>query len=381
MAERQVPVCVDGRLAAAAATGVASYARAMRDALAATGPAPLTLVDDQRGRFAEPVSLLEAARRHMAGRVRRRLLLTRDADQFHAADVFRLSQARFAATGKLLMLEAPGSPGIMHWTYPIPVWIRGWVNFYTIHDAIPLLSPELSDVDPRPLERRVKALSAVADRFLTVTEAARDQILKALSLRPSQVVNSGAAISALTPGDGQLPCGLRPGRYYLFCGLAEPRKNLPRLVAAWRSSGSPYPLVLTGPDHDSHQGVPGLVVLPYQERRVLIDLMRQARALLFPSLAEGFGLPVVEAMALGTPVLTANSGALAEVAGNAALLVDPLNEGAIATGIARLDCDAVLRSSLVARGHARAENFGPAPFGRRLRLLHDEFASDSRFDV
>lgn len=381
MPERQVPVCVDGRLAAADATGVASYARALRDALTATGPSPLILEDNQRGRFGARAPLPEAIRRHMKGRLRSQLSLARDPRRLHAPDVFRLAQARFAATGRLLTLRAPGPAGIMHWTYPIPAWISGWVNLYTIHDAIPSLFPELSAAQPRLLERRIRALTAVADRFVTVSRAARDQILAAFELPPSSVVDCGAAITALTPGDGHLPRGLEPGRFYLFCGLAEPRKNLPRLISAWRASGTPYPLVLTGPDHDVTRSEPGIVILPYQHRPVLIDLMRHARALLFPSLAEGFGLPVVEAMALGTPVLTADIRATAEVANGSALLVDPLDEGAIASAIIRLDQEDELRAALSTLGRERSRAFTIESFGARLRRLHDEFTSDSRFDV
>lgn len=381
MPERQVPVCMDGRLAAADATGVASYARAMRDALATTGPAALVLEDDQRGQFGARASLGEAIHRRLMGRLRGRLSLTRDAQRLYAPDVYRLAQARFAATGRLLMLDAPGRAGIMHWTYPIPAWIRGWINLYTVHDAIPLLHPELSGVAPDPLQRKIMAIAAVADRFLTVSNAACDQILSAVPLHPSSVVNCGAAVTALAPGDGHLPGGLKPGGYYLFCGLAEPRKNLPRLIAGWRASGTPFPLVLTGPEHDPAQRVPGLIILPYQERRALIDLMRHARALLFPSLGEGFGLPVVEAMALGTPVLTANNGALAEVADGSALLVDPRDAEAIARGIARLDGEDALRATLALKGRDRSRAFTVERFGARLRQLHNEFASDSRLDV
>ncbi|WP_169715643.1 glycosyltransferase family 4 protein [Sphingomonas mucosissima] len=353
----------------------------MRDALAATGPSPLILEDDQRGRFGVRASLRETIQRHMMGRLRSRLLLARDARRLYAPDVYRLAQARFSATGQLLILDAPGPPGIMHWTYPIPAWIRGWVNFYTIHDAIPMLGPELSGVAPDPLQRRIMAIGAVADRFLTVSDAARDQILSAFRLHPSSMANCGAAITALAPGDGHLPGNLRTGEYYLFCGLGEPRKNLPRLIAAWRASGTPFPLVLTGPDHDPAQREPGLIILPYQERQALIDLMRHARALLFPSLGEGFGLPVVEAMALGTPVLTANNGALAEVANGSALLVDPLDEEAIARGIGRLDHEDELRATLASLGRDRSRAFTVDRFGARLRQLHNEFTSDSRLDV
>ncbi|RZM22446.1 MAG: glycosyltransferase, partial [Sphingomonas sp.] len=115
----------------------------------------------------------------------------------------------------------------------------------------------------------------------------------------------------------------------------------------------------------------GVVVLPYQDRPVLIDLIRNARALVLLSLEEGFGVPVAEAMALGTPVLTADRGALAEIAGGAALLVDPTDAQAIADALRRIVDDAGLRATLAWRGLERAKAFAPAAFGARLTTLYD----------
>lgn len=375
---QKVPICVDGRLAASEGTGVASYAAAMRDALAATGEAALVLDDARRGQFGGTVSARQSAVRQVRARFGGPVRLRSEPGGLYARDVFRLAQARFAATGRLLDLMAPGPAGIAHWTYPVPARIDGWVNLYTIHDVIPLVTPELSPVAAVPLARRIDAITARADRIVTVSPSARRAIVSVLGLRASQVVDCGTAITALQP-DEKLPDGLVAEEYFLFCGLAEPRKNLPRLIDAWTASGTARPLVLAGPDHAAIPPRPGLVILPYQPRAVLMALMRHARALLFPSLAEGFGLPIIEAMALGTPVLTADRGAPAETSGGAALLVDPTDVGDIALGIARLDQDAALRMDLSSRGGTRSLAFSAASFGARLRLLHDEFAGDSRF--
>jgi len=88
----------------------------------------------------------------------------------------------------------------------------------------------------------------------------------------------------------------------------------------------------------------------------LITLIRGARALLFPSLYEGFGLPVLEAMTLGTPVMTSNTTSLAEVAGDAAVLVDPLDVRAMTKAVQRIDADTDLRADLARRGAERAKS-------------------------
>jgi glycosyltransferase involved in cell wall biosynthesis len=108
----------------------------------------------------------------------------------------------------------------------------------------------------------------------------------------------------------------------------------------------------------------------YMPYPLLISLVRGARAVLFPSLYEGFGLPVLEAMALNTPVLTSTQGALPEVAGDAALLVDPYYVDAIKAGIRALDNDEGLRRHLAAEGLIQARKFSPDAYRVRLKGLY-----------
>jgi glycosyltransferase involved in cell wall biosynthesis len=216
-----------------------------------------------------------------------------------------------------------------------------------------------------------------ADRIITVSSASRAAIFEAVGSFAPPIVDCGVAITELDRS-GALPAGLIKGEYYFFCGLAEPRKNLPRLIASWVASETRRPLVLAGPDLAALPPQDGLVLLPYQSRPALMELLASARALLFPTLAEGFGLPVAEAMALGTPVLTSNAGGAAETAGKAALTVDPSDKEAITAAIRLLDADDELCARLIDAGRRRARAFSPAVFGERLLRLHEEFAGDSR---
>ncbi len=163
------------------------------------------------------------------------------------------------------------------------------------------------------------------------------------------------------------------GGPFLFVGTLEPRKNLPRLLEAYRrfrdqaeAAGGPPPpdLNLVGGRGWGDSPLRGpiraleargaLRLEGYCQPARLWDLYGAARALLFPSLHEGFGFPILEAMAAGLPVLTADRGAMREVAGDAALLVDPDDSEAIAAALFRLDRDAALRARLIARGRERA---------------------------
>jgi glycosyltransferase involved in cell wall biosynthesis len=151
-----------------------------------------------------------------------------------------------------------------------------------------------------------------------------------------------------------------PERYVLFVGTVEPRKNLARLARAWRASVGPdVPLVLVGPagwgeGAPTGDGVLSIGVVSASDRDALYA---GASVVAYPSLREGFGLPVLEAMAQGAPVVTSSGTATAEVAGDAAVLVDPLDERAIGDALARLLGDPDGARTLGEAGRARAATF------------------------
>ena len=149
----------------------------------------------------------------------------------------------------------------------------------------------------------------------------------------------------------------RPGGPLLFVGDAEPRKNLAGLLAAYAryraEAADPAPLVLAGAAAGA-AGEPGVTGAPGPSAAELAALMDGARALVHPSLHEGFGLPLVEAMALGVPVVAVASAGAREVCGEAALLVEP---GGLAEGIAAVAGDPELRAGLAERGRERARSF------------------------
>jgi glycosyltransferase involved in cell wall biosynthesis len=160
------------------------------------------------------------------------------------------------------------------------------------------------------------------------------------------------------------------GEYLLHIGTLQPRKNLVRLIQAFsnlQSQISNLSLVLAGSKGwlydeifaevkqlglENHVLFPGRVI--EEDKAALIS---GAAAFVFPSLYEGFGLPVVEAMQCGTPVICSNTSSLPEVAGDAALLIDPLDVDALAEAMARLVVNAALRQALVERGYIQAQRF------------------------
>ncbi|MDQ6691720.1 MAG: glycosyltransferase family 4 protein [Candidatus Dormibacteraeota bacterium] len=162
------------------------------------------------------------------------------------------------------------------------------------------------------------------------------------------------------PSGGTLPMGLRPG-YVLAVGTLEARKNYGRLVAAHRSlKGTGAPLVIAGRPGWNGEAPPAgkdVHVLGHVDDATLAALYDNAALLAFPSLYEGFGLPLLDAMTRGLPAIVGNRGALAELGGHAVVCVDPEDEGAIAAALTRLLGDAGLRARLAEAGRRRAKGF------------------------
>ena len=193
-----------------------------------------------------------------------------------------------------------------------------------------------------------------ASRVACVSRRVADEAMRGFGVPPSkiEIVPNGVDEFFSPEGDEE--------DYVLYAGTLEPRKGLPDLIDAWRSL-SPRPrLVLCG---DEGWGspvarLPGVEVTGYVSRERLRDLYRHARVFVYPSRYEGFGIPPLEAMACGAPVIATRTGAIPEYAEGAALLIAPGDRDALRESLARILRDAALRRELRARGPERARLFG-----------------------
>ena len=247
----------------------------------------------------------------------------------------------------------------------------------TIHDVTFFRLPErYPPVRRFYLQAMTRLAARVADAIIVPSNAARDDVLQTLRVAASKVATVyEAPAQRFTPipeTAARAVAGIYgiDGPYVLSVGSLEPGKNRARLIRAMRmlrDSGFEHRLVVVGQKAWKFDDELALVAelgmqdrvqyLGYVNAEHLPALYSLAAVFAFPSLHEGFGLPVIEAMACGAPVLTSNSSATAEVAGDAAILVDPLSVDAIHDGLRRMFDDSSLCSELSARGRARASEF------------------------
>jgi glycosyltransferase involved in cell wall biosynthesis len=279
-----------------------------------------------------------------------------------------------------------------HYVLPRLVRCRSVV---TIHDCIHLMFPQYlpNRFALRYAKVSIGTAAKRATRVLTVSESSKRDILRFVDTEPDKIdviYNAYDERFAIDPNEEDV-VRVRErfqlqDEFVLYAGNVKPHKNLERLIEAFdivRRRGLDHlKLVMIGDEisrytalrravhrHQLHKYVRFLGYLPEE---TLAVMYRLAGVFVFPSLYEGFGLPPLEAMASGTPVVTSNVSSLPEVAGEAAVLVDPYDPVAIADGVFRVLTDEQLRKDLSRRGVARAGMFSWEQSVRRVRKIYGE---------
>lgn len=247
----------------------------------------------------------------------------------------------------------------------------------TVHDLSPLVLPQMynwksrawhSFINIKKLVKRADALIAVSEH----TKIALQEVLKVpeqkITVAPlgveQEFFNPSLDVDQLRQVRNIY--GL-PGDFILFLGTIEPRKNLETLIDAFERVNSPVNLVIAGKLGWKYKAITQRIEKSKKRRQIKLlgyipeadkpYIMKLAKTFVWPSLYEGFGLPVLEAMAVGTPALTSQLTSLPEVAGSTALLVNPYNPQDIASGLEDLLTNEQLRQRFTVQGIERAKNF------------------------
>jgi glycosyltransferase involved in cell wall biosynthesis len=292
----------------------------------------------------------------------------------------------------VLRRERPDVYHAPHYVLPVAVPCRSVV---TIHDCIHLMFPQYLPNRAAYAYARATMWAAArrSDRILTVSEASKRDILHFFNVPPEKIVVVYNAIDEhfwVTPGDEAI-ARVRERyqldhKFVLYVGNIKPHKNLVRLIEAFAelrtSEAEDLKLLIIGDEisrlpalrravhkHKLHKHVRFLGYLPDD---TLAILYRLASAFAFPSLYEGFGLPPLEAMASGTPVVTSNQSSLPEVTGDAAVLVDPYDVESIVDGLRRVLGDPALAADLGRRGQERAREFSWERSVEKIRQVYQD---------
>lgn len=276
----------------------------------------------------------------------------------------------------------------------------GWegAGVVTVHDLNFEVSPETIHPIRRAYLRHITRWSVHrARKVIAISQSTASDIVRLYGVPDEKLVVIPYGLDAIfTPDNARaLEPVVRqryslPERFLLFVGTLEPRKNLPRLLEAYalaRRHADLPPLVLAGAPGWQHKRILAqarelriekhVVLAGYISREYLPGMYAAASALLYPSLYEGFGLPPLEAMGCGTPVLASRTSAMPEVMGDGGVLVDPHHVQQIADGILRITRDELLRRQVVEQGLERAKRFRWDEAARRTLEVIEEIYSPS----
>lgn len=244
----------------------------------------------------------------------------------------------------------------------------------TIHDVMPILFPHYFPKKSRILmERFLPRFLRDADAITCPSHQTKEDLLKVFGCSPVKV---HVIPLALLPKKRMIQ--EKKDDFLLYIGSFEPRKNLVGILRAYekiRKAGSPHKLILAGKEEGKHRlpkALPnGVEVLGYVSEEKKLELFKRAALLLWPSFYEGFGLPLLEAMASGTPIVTTNGSAMKEVVGDAALFANPDDPDEIAERAMKILNSEKLGKSLMEKGLKRAEEFSMEGFRSEHLLLYE----------
>jgi glycosyltransferase involved in cell wall biosynthesis len=263
--------------------------------------------------------------------------------------------------------------------FMVPLIRRNMGTVVTIHDIVSFIMPDTIPMKYAFYMRNlIKLVSRKADRIISVSQSTKNDLVKWLDVPDEKITVVHQAVSnsfrPATNGDGGAQMRRRfgiNGRYMLFVGNLEPRKNLINLMEAFALArdrlGGPVQLVICGKKGWLYSGIlktcerikrgNDIVITDYVNENDLLGLYQNAEMFVFPTRYEGFGMPALEAMACGTPVITSNTSSMPEITGSAAILISPSSVEEISEAMIKVANSDSLRKELREKGLKQAKLF------------------------
>lgn len=309
-----------------------------------------------------------------------------------SADVYALGDCYQVANGlhrwwrMTTRMHNPGRIDVWHATSPLPMKMRKTKKITTIHDIIPLRLPHMTVEDKRAFYWNIRHSIRDSDHLICVSQSAKSDLLEFFEVDPKKisVIHQPIALDTRSIEEEKVSTCLRkhdlqPKKYLLYVGALEPRKNIAGLARAYAGMDTDMPLVMVGKRSRYWvdelrwlDSVRNLRVIDYVSSEDLACLYAGACLFVFPSFYEGFGLPPLEAMSFGCPVITSQVSSLPEVCGEAALYVDPADIQDIRAKMQQLLSDPALRQKLSVAGLERAKQFSLSNYVPQLLAAYQK---------
>lgn len=317
---------------------------------------------------------------------------------FNVPYLYQVSQIGSLLTGRQTFVKFPSPIDVLHLTCPLPLKIRGAAKIVTLHDIIPAVLPTSTAMNLKHYLKLTGSAVHDANMIFAVSEHSKNDLIRHFDIPENkvhvtyqsvQIPEQYKNIDSVELGDFlQSHFNLKHKKYFLFYGAIEPKKNVARILEAFSIAKTDYPIVVVGKNGWLHADVDvffqqhesfrrsktkkRFIRIPYVSFNMLMRLVKGARGLVFPSLYEGFGLPILEAMELGCPVITSRVSSLPEIGGEAVHYVDPYDINDIASAVNKLSDDESYAETLVQKGYAQAEKFSVDRYLDRLRLGYEK---------
>lgn len=306
----------------------------------------------------------------------------------NSPSIYRISQAYSFFLSRNLQLKLPKDVDIFHLTCPLPISALKIPKVVTVHDIIPLVAPASTTVNLRHYCSMVKTSISDASMIFAVSETAKNDLINFYNISDDKVhvtyqsVDIPKEYRDLNSKDISLYLQkvykdrIKYKNYFLFYGAVEPKKNVEQIINAFSRANTDFPIVIVGKNGWLHNEVDRLVAkmprskvlrIPYLPFSELMFLLKGARGLVFPSFYEGFGLPVLEAMQMGCPVITSNVSSLPEVGGDAVHYVDPYDVKSISDAIEKFCDDSEYVEDLITKGYVQSQKFSSDNYLARLQ--------------
>jgi glycosyltransferase involved in cell wall biosynthesis len=316
----------------------------------------------------------------------------------NAPRIYEYAHARYKRLRRLTPVRLERRVDVWHATTPLPIRVAGAQMVTTVHDLIPLRLPYTTLDDKRMFYEVTRRAVRESALVLAISESTKRDLQDFFDVPDERIAVTYQSLpSALPAADPALACstldrfGVRAREYLLFVGNIEPKKNVRTVIEALGMLPREIKLIVVGRkawlwrrELEAAERFLGptarerLILTGFVPDTVLGALYANALCLVFPSLYEGFGLPPLEAMRQGCPVITSSVASLPEVCGDAALYVEPREAEQIRHHVEHLRQDEALREHLVREGHGRVDRFSLERYAERLREAYAKIGASAR---